>query len=281
MENHTLLTSYISNLKLDLIMADYNLCSTEWKDLNYTPDYSKLYFICEGEGWLKIGDREYYPQPGELFLMPEGVQQSYSCISSKPFLKYWCHFSVRSGDINLFKILELSHTCSAVDPEVVKEMFSSIVLHVKSGEIYAQLLAKSKLMELFSYYLSKLDPTEITLKNLSSVEKLTKILNHIETNIEQNITIHELAEIAHMHPNYFIRLFKKQLGVPPIQYITRKKIDKAKELLTSTTSTISEIAVQLGFSDMFYFSKQFKKNAGLAPTDFRKQMQLLPDNKGV
>ncbi|MGN7759872.1 helix-turn-helix domain-containing protein [Paenibacillus sp. 22594] len=275
MDNHMLLTSYISNLKLDLIMADYNLCSTDWKDLDYTPDYSKFYFICEGEGWLKIGEQEYYPQPGELYLMPEGVKQSYSCISSQPFHKYWCHFSVRAGDMSLFKILELSHVCSTVDLDIVKEMFSSIVFHAKSSEIYAQLLAKSKLMELFAYYLSKLDLNEITLKNLTSVEKLTKILNHIEANIEQNITVHELAEIAHMHPNYFIRLFKKQLGVPPIQYITRKKIEKAKELLTATTSTISEIAEQLGFSDLFYFSKQFKKNAGLTPTDFRKQMQML------
>ncbi|OME29931.1 AraC family transcriptional regulator [Paenibacillus odorifer] len=270
MDNHVLLTNYLSNLKVDLIMADYNLCGRDWKDLDYTPDYSKFYFICDGEGWLKIGDREYYPKPGQLFLMPEGVKQSYSCINDQPFEKYWCHFSAKVGDINLFKMLELSHVCREVDPHVIQKIFSSLTSHMKSDAVYAHLLAKSKLMELFSYFIMNIDVDDITFKNLSSIEKLTKVLTYIDAHIERNITIHELAEIAYMHPNYFIRLFKQQIGVPPIQYITRKKITKAKELLRGTQSSVGEIAHDLGFSELYYFSKQFKKNVGLSPSEFRQ-----------
>lgn len=57
----------------------------------------------------------------------------------------------------------------------------------------------------------------------------------------------------------------------PHQYITRQKIEKAKDLLAATSGSVSEIADQLGFGDLFYFSRQFKKHAGLAPTEFRKQ----------
>lgn len=116
---------------------------------------------------------------------------------------------------------------SSCNPRDIQHLTS----HMKSDAVYAHLLAKSKLMELFSYFIMNIDVDEITFKNLSSIEKLTKILTYIDTHIERNITIHELAEIAYMHPNYFIRLFKQQIGVPPIQYITRKKITKAKELL--------------------------------------------------
>lgn len=270
MNNHALLTNYLSNLKVDLFMADYNLCSTNWRDIDYTPDYSKFYFICEGEGWLKIGDREYYPKPGELFLMPEGVKQSYSYISDRPFQKYWCHFSAKVGDINLFRMLEMSHVCRVADPNVIQEIFSSLTDHMKSDAVYAHLLAKSKLMEIFSYYVMNINVDEIIFKNLSSIEKLSKILAYIDSHIEHNITIHELAEIAYMHPNYFIRLFKQQIGVPPIQYIARKKIEKAKELLISTQASVGEIAHDLGFSDLYYFSKQFKKNVGLTPSEYRQ-----------
>ena len=271
MDHHALLTSYLSNLRVDLLMADYNQCTTQWKDLDYTPDYSKFYYICGGEGWLKIGDKEYYPEPGELILMPEGVKQSYSCISERPFLKYWCHFSAKVGEINLFKILELSHVCIPEDQSAVEMLFKGITGNAKSEAVYAPLLAKSKLLELFSHYLMNINLDEIAYKNLGSARKLTAILDYIAANIEHNITIQDLAEIAYMHPNYFIRLFKQQIGVPPIQYIARKKIEKAKELLAGTSGSVSEIAAQLGFGDLFYFSKQFKKHAGLTPTEFRKQ----------
>ncbi|WNS45952.1 AraC family transcriptional regulator [Paenibacillus sp. MMS20-IR301] len=274
MDHRALLTGYLSNLKVDLLMADYNQCTTRWRDLDYTPDYSKFYYIIGGEGWLKIGDQEYYPKPGELILMPEGVKQSYSCISGQPFLKYWCHFSAKVGEINLFRILELSHVCIPQDPDMVETLFKGITGSAKSDAVYAPLLAKSRLLELFSQYLMNLEPGEITYKNLGSARKLTAVLDYITANIERNITIHELAEIAYMHPNYFMRLFKQQIGVPPMQYITRQKIEKAKELLTATSGSVSEIAARLGFGDLFYFSKQFKKHAGLAPTEFRKQ--LLP-----
>jgi len=275
MDNQALLTNYLSNLKVDLFMADYNLCGLDWRDIDYTPDYSKFYFICAGEGWLKIGDQEYYPKPGQLFLMPEGVKQSYSCISAQPFEKYWCHFSAKVGDINLFKMIELSHVCRDIDPQVIQQIFSSLTNHMKSDAVYAQLLAKSKLMELFSYFIMNTDVDDVIFRNLASVEKLTNILAYIDAHIEQNLTIHELAEMAYMHPNYFIRLFKQQIGVPPIQYITRKKIAKAKELLRSTQSTVGEIAQDLGFSDLYYFSKQFKKNVGLSPSDFRQGTVVL------
>jgi AraC family transcriptional regulator of arabinose operon len=273
MDHHALLTSYLAHLKVELLMADYNQCTTQWKDLDYTPDYSKFYYICGGEGWLKIGDKEYYPEPGELILMPEGVKQSYSCISERPFLKYWCHFSAKVGEINLFRILELSHVCIPENPAAVEAVFQEIAGSAKPDAVYAPLLAKGKLLELFSHYIMNLKLDEISYKNLGSARKLTAILEYMAANIEHNITIHDLAEIAHMHPNYFIRLFKQQIGVPPIQYITRLKIDRAKVLLAATSGSVSEIADQLGFGDLFYFSKQFKKHTGLTPTEFRKQEQ--------
>ena len=61
MNHQTLLTNYLSNLQVELFMVNYNRCDTDWRDLDYTPDYSKFYFICEGEGWLKIGNEEYLP----------------------------------------------------------------------------------------------------------------------------------------------------------------------------------------------------------------------------
>jgi len=273
MDNRTLLSNVLANLEVDLITADHNLCAPDWRDLNYTPDYSKFYWICEGEGWLRIGGKEYYPRPGELFLMPEGVEQSYSFISERPFRKYWCHFTAQVGGINLFKLLDLNPRCAPQQPELLTKVFSEIVNHSGSDAVYAKLLAKSKLMELIACYLMnlKLDADSVSFKQTPTVNKLAEVLDYIDEHIAQNMTVEELAGIVYMHPNSFIRLFKQYAGMPPIQYITHKKIEKAKQSLALTGLSVTEISEQLGFNDMFYFSKQFKKHAGATPTDYRRQ----------
>ncbi|KAA8783744.1 helix-turn-helix domain-containing protein [Paenibacillus amylolyticus] len=271
MDHQTLLTNYLSNLEVDLFMVNYNRCGTDWRDLDYTPDYSKLYWICEGEGWLRIGDQEYYPKPGQLFLMPEGIKQSYSAISDKPFLKYWCHFSAKVGGINLFQILQFPHVVNVEQPERFQDIFGSVLTYANSNEIYAHMMAKSKLTELLSYYIMNLDVNQITYLNVPVVEKLSTLLTYIDSHIEENMSVQDLAKMLHMHPNYFIRFFKQHIGMPPIHYLTSRKIDKAKEMLHCTSLTMTQIAGNLGFSDSYYFSRQFKKHTGLNPTEYRKQ----------
>ncbi len=274
MDHRVLLSNYLSNLEVELITAHHNVCAPDWSDIDYTPDYSKFYFICEGEGWLKIGDQEYYPRPGELFLMPEGVNQSYSVISDRPFEKYWCHFTAHVGGINLFKLLNLNPRCMPVQSERLAQVFGELVEYANSDAVYAKLLAKSKLMELIACYMMSLnvEAEPLSFKNNGAIDKLANVLAYIDEHLTANVTVEELADIAYMHPNSFIRVFKQYAGMPPIQYVTHKKIEKAKQLLATTTCSVSEVAQRLGFNDTFYFSKQFKKHAGSAPTDYRRQV---------
>ena len=76
-----MLNNYFTNMHVNLIVAAFTKCPELWSDIDYTPDYNKFYFIREGEGWLKVGEKEFYPKPGQLCLMPAGIKQSYSNIS--------------------------------------------------------------------------------------------------------------------------------------------------------------------------------------------------------
>jgi hypothetical protein len=66
--NYQFLKSNLDQLQVSIVFASYTKCQDTWCDLDFLPDYNKLYFICEGEGWVKIGGREYYPAPGQLML---------------------------------------------------------------------------------------------------------------------------------------------------------------------------------------------------------------------
>lgn len=271
MNSKYLLTYYLSNLHADLFLAHSSKVHTGWRDMDYTPDYSKLYYILEGDGWVRIGDQEFQPKAGQLLLMPEGVSQSYSYVGGEPYHKYWCHFNVKVGEVNLFQLIDLPYLCTPDDQEKTRELFGELVQYAASDDVCSGLLAKARLLELFSHFIRQQESDAVSLKNAAPVQRLNDILDYIHSNLSREITIGELAARACLHPNYFIRMFKEQMGVPPIQYIARKKMEKAKGLLEQSPYSIAEIGEQVGFQDMYHFSKQFKKIAGLSPSDYRKQ----------
>lgn len=99
---------------------------------------------------------------------------------------------------------------------------------------------------------------------------ILKVVEHLHKNYNQDFTNNELLEIANLSPSYFIRLFKKETGKTPQQYLVELKIEKAKELLSFSNYTVTEICFLCGFSEHSHFSKVFKKLTGLTPLNYRK-----------
>lgn len=269
-ENHyRFQKDFFANLQLNIITSAFTHCWNTWRETDYVPDYNKFYFIIDGEGWLKIGDTEYYPRPGQLFLMPAGVRQSYSTINSNTFLKYWCHFTAKIGDVNLFDIIKTPYYLDVPDVSKVKGLFAELIKEQDNHRLYARLREKALLNELISYFIENTNVDSLRFSSLSIMEKLNGILKYIEEHIDENISVEQLAGRLHFHPNYFTRVFKKYMGMPPIQYISKARLEKAKYLLRTTGLQISEIAEKTAFCDIYYFSKAFKNYTGFTPTDYR------------
>jgi AraC family transcriptional regulator of arabinose operon len=271
-----LIRNYLSNMQVDVEIAGYTYCPRNWADFDYLPDYNKFYYICEGEGWLKIGENEYYPKPGQLFLMPAGVIQSYSAINDNTFKKYWCHFTAKIGGMNLFDIVRSPVFVDVPDDSVLRSLFSKLVSSFKNGGFTAGFRAKGIMIELIAWYFDSLSLSDIQLNTCHSVQKLGKVLAYIEAHIMESISIEDLAQLVHFHPNYFIRFFREHLGCSPVQYINKLRLEKAKYLLRTTELTIKEITDMIGFNDPGYFSKMFRKHTGFSPLEFRNIIKRIP-----
>lgn len=116
-------------------------------------------------------------------------------------------------------------------------------------------------------------------KNWKDKEVLTKIDKArliIREKINTTISPEELAASLNMSYTWFRRMFRQYTGLAPAQYIAQLKIQKAKELLSITTKTIKEIALDLGYESIDYFSTQFRKQTGQTPTQFRAMCQGKP-----
>lgn len=120
----------------------------------------------------------------------------------------------------------------------------------------------------FASSLSRL-PTAET-KNNAQITKLKTVLSFMHKNYNRHISLDELAQNAGMSPKYFCRVFKELTGKTPIDYLNYYRIESACEMLTLTDETVTEVAMNCGFSDMSYFSKTFAKYKGISPNKFRK-----------
>lgn len=84
-----------------------------------------------------------------------------------------------------------------------------------------------------------------------------------------------LSKLVEITPNYLAASFKKEVGLSVIDYITKKRISLAKEMLEQTNLQILQIAYYIGYNDLSYFSRVFKKQTGMTPTEYKIRVKLL------
>src|SRR5690606_12589961 len=123
----------------------------------------------------------------------------------------------------------------------------------------------------------------LCLRKLESCLTDTKTIDHriftaiayVDSNYNKTITNNTLATMTNMAPNSFARLFKKATGITIQQYIIKKRIENALNLMHHSDKNLDEIAHDCGFSDRFHFSKSFKKHVHMSPSYYRKNMTLF------
>ena len=100
-----------------------------------------------------------------------------------------------------------------------------------------------------------------------------RVAEYIEEHLSDEFSLSTLAEVAGLSPFYFSRAFKESFGLPPHRYLTSHRIDKAKVLLAQPDMSVTQIGVQLGFSETSSFSTTFHKHTVTTPTAYRRSLE--------
>jgi len=112
----------------------------------------------------------------------------------------------------------------------------------------------------------------ITSKN-STATAVDVVIRYIHDNLGNELSRSELMDVVHLHPDYLSALFRQETGISLTKYITQERINGAKNLLIATDLPISEIATRNGFQSIAYFSKQFKNQENMTPSEYRKKFR--------
>jgi len=234
----------------------------------------QLVYITQGEGLFASRLRpETDVHEGSILILYPGEWHTYKPAESIGWESYWVGFTgsfaeelLGNQPISIANpVLNIGY-----DEEIVS-LYKKI-LEISSNERpgYQNLLS-GIVIHLLSYILYREKN-----KNLNDKEvfnKIDKARLIIREKLNTAISPEEIAASLNMSYTWFRRMFKNYTGLAPAQYITQLKIQKAKELLSATNKTIKEIAFELGFESVDYFSTQFKKQTSQTPTQFRAMGQ--------
>ena len=102
--------------------------------------------------------------------------------------------------------------------------------------------------------------------------EFANVIQYMKEHITEDVSLAELAELLHFGHSYFVKKFKKQMGLSPMKYFARLRTNFAAKLLKETDMTVPEVAAKTGFSDVYYFRTFFRRYMGIQPEAYRDVM---------
>lgn len=225
--------------------------------------YSRIYFVKEGTGTISYNGQQIPFQGGMIYLIPAELEFS---LDSSYFEKIFVHLSLLTLEkYDIFAGLDQVYTipCSV-------EEYETLYGYLSSQSYYDKLKLKMHLLSVFSRIVESYSLPTLPIRQYS--ELVRKILDYIQENLSLKLRVCDISAELFVSESKIRDAFRKEMGIPIGKYIDDMVFAKARQLLAVSTISISKISTTLGFCDQFYFSRQFSKKFGVAPSQFRKML---------
>ncbi len=240
-----------------ILIADDNFCASfmlngSWQRVDYTK--GDIAIIPASQTLPKTQVDREVPLI-ELFLEPATLARA-ACES------------VDADRIELVPQLQLR------DP-LIQHMGLALKAELEAGGADSRLYAESMATALAVHLLRRYTLRQQEIKDFTGglpKYKLKEVVSYINEHLDENLTLTELATAVQISPHYFASLFKQSTGLTPHQYVTKSRIEKAKQLLLRRELTIIEICQQVGFQSQSHFTRVFRQYTATTPKAYRDAM---------
>ena len=218
--------------------------------------------------------KQYTVEKYQYIIIPPGIPYSFGADEGDPWTIYWLHFQGKLRDQFLpshpvpVTILPNEYSRLQDRLRLFEEIYSSFSMgYIKEYMIYSSMCLYNFLASFI--YLEQF--RHIMIPSQKEYPFTARVIHYMRENIQQNLTLKELASYFKYSPSHFSALFFGETGVSPMNYFIRLKIQKACEYIELTNMKLNEIATHLGFEDAAYFSRTFTKVMGCSPSAYRKK----------
>ncbi len=210
----------------------------------------------EGETVYTTNGKPFLSDLGHVVILPRGCCYDWQCTRAG-------HFSIIEFESE--KTFEEPFSFSVKNGEKILKMFKDLEYKRNLRKPMAEL---ESIRDTYSIILALTQNEEKQYLPTEKQQKISPAIEYISRHYNENITNDALAAIAGLSTVYFRKLFTGVMGVSPIAYVHRFRIEKAKEMLKSDYGTLSDMAQSLGYSSLYDFSRDFKKHTGVAPSKY-------------
>ncbi|MDF2838220.1 MAG: transcriptional regulator, AraC family, partial [Paenibacillus sp.] len=247
-------------------------------------DCYSLHAVTEGKLVLREGEREVSLAGGDLFCKYKGHSYAYHRDPGCSLLTLsWIAFDGPGAETALAEAgFSLEHPYArkrydAAMGSAMSDLFrlmregagAAAKIELQDGSLRHGLTVQSALLR----FLSELVAVEPTEQRASSMDWVKQSVRYIELHAAEGLTVDQLASMAGVNRSYFSTAFSEQVGLSPLQYMTKVRMGKATELLAETTATVTEIAYSLGYASPFAFTRAFAGHHGMPPSAYRKRLE--------
>jgi AraC-like DNA-binding protein len=234
-----------------------------------------LIYCTKGEGWFILNGKKHIVPENHFFVLPAEIPHKYGSSKDNPWFIYWVHFKGKKSEAICEK-LQGVFPIGIEDNSRINDRINYFdeMLNVMESEITESTVAYINLS--FNHLISTF--LYIPIYRLAKYSKtkaektffISLATHYMYENIENKLTLKDLATYFGYSESYFYRLFFKEIQYAPVEYFNQLKIQRACQLLKSTNMKISQIALKLAFDDPYYFSRIFKKIVGCSPKAYRQ-----------
>jgi AraC-like DNA-binding protein len=284
---------HISKYNFSILHIDYVKLNNKWNYSNVISPYFRLYYIDEGSGSVSDSSGKLILEPGYLYLIPSFTICNLNC--EEYLSQFFVQFFEESPDgISLFNnnrnIMKLE--ADEMDIALIKKMLqnnpgrginrSDNPKVYEKETYYKEYRALNDKMKIHQKFENQGILLLFISKFLNSVSfkfiyppiassKILDTMSYIQLHLNENLTVMQLAKRVNQSKDYFSKQFLLHTGERPLNYIHKKKIERAQYLIATTNKTFVEIAIDTGFASLPHFSKVFKLIVSLTPGEYRNQ----------
>ncbi len=231
-----------------------------------------IHYIIAGQGTLELNEQSYQLNKNQGFLCPANIKITYQADYKNPWSYYWIGFSGINA-YNYLKKTGLTEVRPIYYCHDNNDIYNCMkeIHETDKAQTSIDFYLTSLIYKLF-FYLSQYNNKDINEENKDDIQKihLKKSIKFIKQNYSHNISVEDIANNTGVSRKYLCSIFKETVGIPTQKYLIEYRVKKACELLKNSGLTITEVAFSVGYNNSLVFSKAFKREMGISPSQYRK-----------
>ena len=251
-----------------MVSCGYFQCDNSYEIKNDGNRPPLFFYIINGELELDYQNKHYVAGSNDVILLNCYRPQRYYCTSHCEFLFF--HFDGNAAPGLADHLIDMNNG-PVFHPNNATAIYENINKPIMNL-CYQEQVSDAILSSIVYSTLCLVQENSLLSSSFRSYsDTVTNVINYIDRNINQHFTLKELSDYANLSPYHFSRVFKKETGYSPLEYVSVTKINFAKLALRTSDIAISELAASLGYSSSASFINAFKAQRGISPNRYRNE----------